>query len=224
VNSMTMSKKEPVRVLIVEDHRITLLGLKAALKQFTQLEIVGDAEDGEKALSAVESLRPSVVLLDVGLPGLDGIEVCKRIKEHFPSTKVVMFTSHESPHDAFAALSSGAEGFCLKDTPCEQLYRAIMSVYEGAMWLDVRIGSQLLARVSLDSRAQTNIGVAHYGLTERELEVLRLMVEGLANQEIAKKLIVSEDTVKSHIRHLFQKLSVADRTQAAVKALRESLV
>lgn len=217
--------KASITVFIAEDHQITRLGLKYLLDTIAGVTLIGMAEDGIKAVSGVKDLKPQVVLMDIGMPGKDGIAATQEIKAILPETKVVMFTSRESQEDIFAAFASGADGYCLKDSTPEQLETAIASVAKGATWLHPAIARHVLG--ALQERPKAS-GVSEVSLvaplSDRELEVLKLVVDGLSNQEIADRLILSIETVKTHMRHIMEKLSVADRTQAAVKALRAGLV
>ncbi len=217
--------KATIKVFIAEDHQITRLGLKYLLDTIAGVELVGMAEDGIKAVSGVKDIKPQVVLMDIGMPGKDGIAATQEIKQILPDTKVVMFTSREGQEDIFAAFASGADGYCLKDSTPEQLETAIASVAKGATWLHPAIARHVLGALQDRPRSGTVDESALVApLSERELEVLKLVVDGLSNQEIADRLILSIETVKTHLRHIMEKLSVADRTQAAVKALRAGLV
>lgn len=228
------SKAEPVNVVVVEDHEITRMGLRLTLNQTEGIRIVGEASDGRQGLTVVSQLKPHVVLMDIGLPFVDGIEATVNIKKTLPQTRIIMLTSHDSDSDIFAALGAGADGYCLKETPTAQLALAIRTVADGAAWLDPAIASRVLrASVMAGLPAGNNkpadrddnkssAGIAR--LSQREIEVLKLVVEGLSNQQIADRLVVSVETVKTHMRRLMEKLAVSDRTQAAVKALREGIL
>lgn len=218
-----------IAVLIVEDHEITRVGLKLTLDNTSGIKVIGEADDGRRGVSLATSLRPNVVLMDIGLPLLDGIEATAEIKKTMPGCRVIMLTSHDSDRDIFAALAAGADGYCLKETATTQLGLAIKTVAEGAAWLDPGIAQRVLrasvagsapaaAPASLKSEEATS------KLSQREIEVLSCVVEGMSNQEIAEKLFVSVETVKTHMRRLMEKLAVSDRTQAAVKAMRQGLL
>jgi DNA-binding NarL/FixJ family response regulator len=194
--------------------------------------VVGEAEDGKATVKKVAELKPHVVLMDIGLPLMDGIEATCKIKEEVAGTRVIMLTSHDNDRDIFAALSAGADGYCLKEVSGSQLVMAIRAVADGVAWLDPGVASRVLRAVAAvppsaqsgddGSPKQASPGLSP--LSQRELDVLRLVVEGLSNQEIADRLILSVETVKTHMRHIMEKLAVSDRTQAAVKAMREGLV
>lgn len=216
-------------VFIVEDHEVTRLGLRILLEDTPGFTVAGEAADGWTAVEKVLQSRPKVVLMDVGLPRLDGIAVTKQIKEKLPDVRVIMFTSHDSDDDIFAAFAAGADGYCLKESSVSTLIMAISSVASGAGWLHPGIARQVLGFYSracppaAPPPALTQPAL-NAPLSEREMDVLRLVVEGLSNQEIAERLYLSVETVKSHMRHIMEKLSVADRTQAAVKAIRSGLL
>ncbi len=217
-----------VRVVIVEDYKLTRVGLRSFLNEDQNIDVIGEAEDGEKGLSIVRRLKPDVVLMDLGLPGMNGIEATQQIKAFDDTIKVIVLTSHERDEEVIAALGSGANAYCLKDIDPGRLAEVIKAVADGAAWLDPAIAATALrlfprpdstalgvTKDPLDARAQ---------LTERELEVLRLLVEGKSNTEIAKDLIVSVHTAKAHVCSILQKLYVNDRVQAAVKAIKEGIV
>ncbi len=212
-----MTESQKIEVLIVEDHEITRLGLKAALERVSDLKIVGEEEDGGSAIRAAVAKKPHIVLIDIGLPVMNGIDATRQIKEKSAETRVIMLTSHDSDTDIFAAFAAGADGYCVKDIPSDQLVMAIKAVHEGAGWIDPRIASRVL-------RAQATQSSTETPLSQREVEVLRLIVDGLSNQKIANNLCLSVETVRTHVRHITEKLAVSDRTQAAIKALRQGLV
>lgn len=207
------------RVLIVEDDPLVQLGLEQALADYAELTVVGLVDDGYLAVEAILEHQPDLVLMDLGLPGLDGIAVTQRVKEKLPNLKVVILTSHTSDEEVFAALSSGADAYCVKGGDIELLLTAIASVSQGSLYLDVKIAHTILQEI----RTTPTLKLEH-SLTEREFDVLRLLVEGMNNTEIAGRLYISPNTVKSHMRGLMSKLAVSDRVQVAVKALRAGLV
>jgi two-component system, NarL family, response regulator LiaR len=209
----------PLRVLIVEDDPMMQLGLEQSLMAHPQLEIVGQAEDGYLGVQAALKLKPDVVVMDIGLPRLDGIAATQQIKAALPNTHVVMLTSHKTETEIIAALSSGADAYCIKGATIERLLSAIAAAVEGATYLDPQIARQVIENLKPPS-PKGNVA----NLSERELEVLKLIVEGYSNPEIAEKLYLSPNTVKTHVRGIMNKLSVDDRVQAAVLALRSGLV
>ncbi|MBY0548987.1 MAG: response regulator transcription factor [Candidatus Obscuribacterales bacterium] len=220
-----------VRILVAEDQAILRSGLRIILERFEDLEIVGESHDGVDALERVFELKPNVVLMDILMPQMDGIEATKEIKRRFPDVKVIIFTMYSRNDDVFGALSAGADGYCMKDVEPEALYRAIKAVSLGASWLDPAIAERVL-KAALESNERNVLqpdlpaktSRPRFDLTDRELQVLSGIVDGLSNQEIADRLFLSAETVKTHIRRIMQKLGVADRTQAAVKALKEDIL
>lgn len=208
-----------LRVLIVEDDPMMQLGLEQSLMAHSQLEIVGQAEDGYLGVQAALKLKPDIVVMDIGLPRLDGIAATQQIKAALPNTHVVILTSHKTDTEIFAALSSGADAYCIKGASIERLLNAIAAAVEGATYLDPQI-----ARRVIDNLKPPSPSGNPANLSGRELEVLKLMVEGYSNPEIAQKLYLSPNTVKTHVRGIMNKLSVDDRVQAAVVALRSGLV
>lgn len=208
-----------IRVLVAEDHEITRTGLCLTLGQVEGIEVVGDAADGQSAAQKAISLRPDVVLMDIRMPTMDGIESTRSIKESLPDTKVLILTSYADDIDVIGALDAGADGYCLKTINKEKLVTAIQAVYDRAAWLDQEVAGRILR-----GRLATRKSEGQLGLSEREMEVLRLIVEGLTNQGIADRLCLSVETIKTHVRHVMEKLGVSDRTQAAVKAIQVGLV
>ena len=223
-----------IKIFIADDHEITRVGLKLTLQNVPDFKVIGEAEDGKETIRLVKELKPDVVLMDIGLPIMDGIDATGRIKDEVPDTRIIMLTSHDSDRDVFAALGAGADGYCLKEVSGTQLINAIRAVADGVAWLDPGVASRVLracatnnpfAAAADDINSAKGLGMSPASsLSQRELDVLRLVVEGLSNQEIAGRLILSVETIKTHMRHIMEKLAVSDRTQAAVKAMRSGLV
>ncbi len=209
----------PVRILIVEDDPLMQLGLEQSLQEHEQITIVGLAEDGYLGVSMALDLKPDVVVMDIGLPRLDGIAATQQIKKAAPEIRVVMLTSHTTETEIIAALSSGADAYCIKGTSIDRLIAAIAAAQEGATYLDPQIARKVVEHLK-PPVVPGNLGQ----LSQRELEVLKLMVEGMSNPEIATKLYLSPNTIKTHVRGIMNKLAVDDRVQAAVVALRAGLV
>jgi len=242
INEPSAEQSAPISILLVEDHLLTRIGLKTILARTEDIKVIAEAGNGEEAVKLAAELRPNVVLMDVGMPVMDGIEAARKIREQAPNINIIMLTSHDNDHDIFASLAAGAAGYCLKDVAPERLYAAIRCVNTGDVWLDSAIASKVVNKYSHLSKMaeQKLIGLAREPetkenqsntateLTEllsvRELEVLKLVVEGLSNQEIATKLVISLSTAKTHVRSILGKLAVDDRTQAAVTAMRHGLV
>lgn len=209
----------PLRVLIVEDDPMMQLGLEQSLSTYPQITIVGQAEDGYMGVEAAKQLKPDLIVMDIGLPRLDGIAATQQIKAALPNVRVVMLTSHTTEREIIASLSSGADAYCIKGASVDRLLKAIAAAAEGATYLDPQIARQVLQHLSPPT-PNSNIT----NLSQRELEVLKLIVEGYSNPEIASQLFLSANTVKTHVRGIMNKLAVDDRVQAAVVALRSGLV
>lgn len=218
----------PVKVLIVEDHKLMRVGLKSLFEDYPDIIIIGEAQSGKEALEKIRISKPDVVLMDIGLPDINGIEATKKILEQFEGVKVIMLTSHISEQEVMDSLAAGANAYVMKDINTEILMMVIKTVKDGALWLDPKVvpiirekNSGIIPQRQL-SRA--NFKAQHSNLTEREYEVLKLVVDGKSNNEIAQSLTISEHTAKAHVCNIIQKMLVDDRTQAAVKALKEGLV
>ncbi|GAB4385858.1 MAG: response regulator transcription factor [Elainellaceae cyanobacterium] len=219
---MTPSFDTPsIRVLIVEDDPMMQLGLEQSLSNAAGITVVGQAEDGYRAVEEAKRLKPDVVVMDIGLPRQDGIAATQQIKEAMPETHVVMLTSHVTENEVIGALASGADAYCVKGTTVDRLLTAIEAAREGASYLDPQVARQVMDHLKPATVAEPGI-VGQ--LSQRELEVLKLMVEGMSNPEIAEALYLSPNTVKTHVRGIMNKLAVDDRVQAAVVALRAGLV
>lgn len=222
---MSSTSNSPVRVLIIDDDPMMRIGLKHSLANQSQIEIVGVAEDGFLGVETATALHPDVVIMDVGMPHMDGVAATQQIKQQLPDIKVVMLTSHTDQTEVIAALSSGAEGYCIKGTSVEQLVKAIEVVCEGATYLDSQVAQAVINQLKPPAPpSKTSATISPGTLSERELEVLRLIVDGYSNPDIAKALYLSEHTVKTYVRGVLNKLLVNDRVQAAVVALRSGLV
>lgn len=201
-----------IRVAHADDHKVVRLGLEQLLQTFTDVEVVGSATGGEAAVTLCRELRPDVLLLDLQMPEVDGIEATRRVASESPGTRVVVFTSFSDRDGIVRALDAGAVGYLLKDAEPEEIHEAIRAASRGEAPITPRAAMALLA-----DRRERAPGV---DLTGREREVLILVVEGLANKQIARRLGISEKTVKGHLTNLFQRIGVTDRTQAALWAER----
>jgi len=211
----------PLKVLIVEDDPMMQLGLEQSLTSQPHIKVVGCADDGYLAIEAVKRLKPDLIVMDIGLPRLDGIAATQQIKAAHPEVHVVMLTSHTSENEVIGALSSGADAYCVKGTSVDQLLTAIAAAQEGASYLGPQVARRVMEHLKPLSPSDT---AAIGQLSQRELEVLKLMVDGKSNPEIAAVLYLSPNTVKTHVRGIMNKLAVDDRVQAAVVALRTGLV
>lgn len=224
------SAVQTIRVVMVDDYTLTRAGLRALLTRHPRIDVVGEAETAEVGLQMVEQHKPDVVLMDLGLPGMNGIQATRQIKALSPKTHVIILTSHGQQEEVLDAMRAGARAYCLKDIESERLLQVVEDVAQGAAWFDPMVASSALEAVSSGSYTsqpgrKLPIGSSsHAPLTDREREVLRLVVDGKSNTEIADDLTVSTHTVKTHVCNILQKLYVTDRVQAAVKAVREGIV
>ena len=225
--AVNMTAKE-IKVVIVEDYKLTRVGLRYALNEIENINVIAEAQDAEDGLEIIKKEKPDVVLMDLGLPGINGLEATQKVKMISPDTKIIILTSHDREEEVIASLGCGASGYCLKDIDPVTLSNVIKNVAKGACWLDSNIAH--LALKFFPKPENTEIaGVSSSGesktkLTERENEVLKLLVQGKSNTQIAQELIVSVHTAKAHVCSILQKLCVDDRVQAAVKAIKEGLV
>ena len=209
-----------IRVLVADDHPVVREGLRKMISLTDDIEVVGEAVNGEDAVAKVEALSPHVVLMDLRMPWIDGVEATKRIRAGTPSAEVIVLSNYNEDRYIFDALRAGAKSYLLKDASPERLADAIRSVARGESTLD----SGVMSRVVSEFRHMgTGVGQRGERLTARELEILQCFVDGLSNQEAADALVVSEKTVKSHLTNIYRKLEVRDRGQAIVVALRDGL-
>jgi DNA-binding NarL/FixJ family response regulator len=238
-----------LRVALIEDHDLTRVGLRLVLQRHPTIAIVGEASDGFMGLKLLETSQPDVAVVDLGLPGLDGIEVTRRFKQSLNAAatasssqpKVMILTMQGTEDSVLAAFAAGADSYCMKDLPADRLLEALQSTYEGNNWIDPTI-AQLVLQHHRQLQSATPVGTSGsktvdiladgeqapvlqaYPLTQRELEILTLVVTGYTNAKIASECYITIGTVKTHIRNILNKLCVDDRTQAAVRALRSGLV
>ena len=218
-----MSEAAPIRIVMVDDHRIVREGLRAMLHGMREIEIVGEAEDLDGALGAIEESKPDVVLLDLRLQRSSGLDACRTIVEKHPDVRVVFLTVYEDEQYVFEALRAGGRGYMLKKASAEDLVRILEAVRQGDVVIDPALGGQIALRAAAMSAGRKWPG-AQLGLTQRESEVLTELVKGLDNKAIGRALYISEDTVKSHVKAILRKLGVKDRSQAVALALRQGLV
>lgn len=218
-----------IRILLVEDQKLMRIGIKSLFNDYPEMEIVAEAQNGAEAIEKTKLLKPDIVLMDIGLPDMTGIESAKKIMEfNIPNVKVVMLTSHVSSEEIFDSLSAGAFGYIMKDINTEHLMTILKTIKNGAMWIDAHVVPFIKDKncgvIPPRQLSRAGFRETHSNLTQREYEVLKLVVDGQTNNEIAKTLTISEHTAKAHVCNIIQKLVVDDRTQAAVKALKEGLV
>ena len=218
-----------INTLLVEDHELYRMGLSMLLDKAEGITLVAESADGLDGIKKARELSPDVILMDIGLPNIDGIEATQRIKDFNPDVKILIFTSRDSENDVFEAFKAGAGGYIMKGATPEQTISAIKSVYEGVGWIDPNIAKMVFSNLQKPSanvvtEPEPKKSNNSYGLTERELDVLELMVEGLSNPQIADKLVITKATAKAHVHSILQKLCVSSRTQATVTAMKEGLV
>lgn len=241
---------DKIRVALIEDHDLTRVGIRTALQQRQDVEVVGEAANASEGLHLLEKFHPDIAIVDIGLPDKDGIELTRLIKEsqeagERPNTKVLILTLRDNKEAVLAAFAAGADSYCMKDISFDNLLEALRVTHSGNAWIDPAIAKIVLQQVQPTSDspeaavdipkdlktvainaadAEYDQMLAAYPLTERELEVLQLIVEGCSNAVIAEKLYITVGTVKTHVRNILNKLCADDRTQAAVRALRSGLV
>jgi NarL family two-component system response regulator LiaR len=211
----------PIRVVLVDDHAVVRKGLRALLDREPGIEVVGEAESGERAIEVQERVRPDVVLMDLEMPGIGGTEATRRISEAHPDARIVILTSHAAEEDVFPALKAGAVGYLLKHSAPDDVLRAIRQARAGETVLHPAIARMVLLDLRRTPKARQREPIDP--LSERELEVLRLVARGMSNQEIADHLVVGEATVRSHVSAVLRKLQLSSRTRATLYALREGL-
>jgi two-component system NarL family response regulator len=207
-----MANSKSIRILVVDDHFMVRMGLSASLNVEPDMQVVAEVGNGDAALQSYRQHRPTVVIMDVRLPGMSGADSTAAILREFPDARVLMLSTHSGEEEIYRSLQAGARGYILKNALREELLRAIREVRAGRRYLDPAVAPLLAERMS------------HRSLTSRELEVLRMVVKGLGNKEIASALNIAEVTVKLHVSHLLEKLNVKDRTEAATAALRRGIV
>jgi NarL family two-component system response regulator LiaR len=208
-----------IRVLIVDDHAIVRKGIRALLSTEADIEVVGEAEDGSRAVDQAKMLQPDVVLMDLVMPQMDGIEATGRITADYPKTRVLVLTSFAADDKVFPAIKAGALGYLLKDSGPEDLILAIQQVHRGEPSLDPSIARKVLLELSRPPKKPLTTDP----LTEREMEILRLVAQGKSNRDMADELVITEATARTHVSNILSKLHLASRTQAALYALREGL-
>lgn len=211
-----------IRIMIVDDHPIVREGLVAVLKRDEDFEVVGEAPDGKTAVRRALSLKPDVMLMDLRMPEMGGVEAMRKIREADPSIKFLVLTTYDTDEHIVGALEAGASGYLLKDAPREELFTAIRTVARGEALLQPRVAARLIQHMT-GQTAKTATG-SEEELSPREIEVLQLVARGQANKEIAAQLTITEATVKTHLAHIFQKLAVNDRTEAVTAALQRGII
>lgn len=212
---------EPITVLLVDDHKVVRQGVRAFLQTQTDIQVVAEADAGETAVSLVTEHAPDVVLMDLVMPGMDGVEVTRQVKKHSPRTQIIVLTSYHQDEHILPAIRAGALSYLLKDVEPAALANAVRKAAAGEAVLHPRVAARVVQELH---GAGAEVINAFTELSDRELEVLRLIADGMSNSDIAAELVISEKTVKSHVSNILGKLHLADRTQAAVFAWREGVV
>lgn len=208
---------EIIRILITDDHAVVREGLRTLIGTEPGMDVIGEAADGIEAVQKACELKPDVILLDMAMPRMGGLEVIKEIKNKCPEIKILVLTSFSDDETVFPAIKAGALGYLLKNTSPGRLLNAIRDVHQGKPYMSSDIANKLM----LEMQRKSNLPPTEEPLTEREMDVLKLVAQGLTNQEIAKKLVIGEGTVRAHVSNILSKLHLANRTQAALYALRE---
>jgi DNA-binding NarL/FixJ family response regulator len=217
--------EQGLRVLIVDDHALFRRGLQMVLKQEEDIEVVGEAGDGHEAVDKAQELMPDVILMDVRMPRRSGIEATQQIKDLLPHVKILMLTISDEEADLYDAIKAGASGYLLKEISIDEVADAIRSVWQGQSRISPSMAAKLLTEfAAMSKRADERQQLPAPRLTDREMEVLKLVAQGLNNRDIAKELFISENTVKNHIRNILEKLHLHSRMEAVVYAVREKLL
>jgi len=218
---------EPIRTLIVDDHALFRRGLEMVLDSEPDIELVGEAGDGTEAVSKAGDTLPDVVLMDIRMPRTTGIEACRALKEVAPSAKIVMLTISDEEEDLFEAIRAGASGYLLKDIPLDEVAETVRAVYGGQSLINPSMAGKLLTEFAALAKREAEEPpqeVPAPKLTDREIQVLRLVARGMNNRDIAKELFISENTVKNHVRNILEKLQIHSRMEAVMVAVREKLI
>ena len=214
-----MESNIKIKILIVDDHVVVREGLSAMLSREPNIEVVGEAENGAQAIDKADKLKPDIVLMDLRMPEVDGVEAMQRIKQQHPEINFIVLTTYDNDEYIFKGIEAGARAYILKDSPREELFRAINAVYKGESLIEPAIAGRVLDKL---------VELSHQGsatdLSRREIEVLELIARGTGNKLIADRLNISASTVKTHIQSIFQKLEVNDRTEAVTKALSKGII
>ena len=206
-----MSQPKRIRVLIADDHPVVRTGLALMFQYEPDMEAVAEAGNGREAVEMFRRHRPDVTLMDLRMQEMDGVEAITAIRSEFPAARIILLTTYDGDEGIYQALRAGAQAYLLKDTPCEEILETVRVVHAGRKHITKEVGAKLAQRTT------------YAELTERELEVLRLMVKGMSNQEIGEALCIAEGTVKFHVNHILNKMDVNDRTQAVIAALKRGL-
>ena len=217
-----------IKILLVEDQKLMRIGIKSLFNDYPEMEVIGEAINGKEAVEKAKLIKPDMILMDIGLPDISGVEATKQILEYNNNIKVIILTAHINEPELNASLSAGANAYVIKDICTDYLMYVIRMVRDGAMWIDPHVVPFIRDKnnglIPPRQISRSAFKQNHSNLTQREYEVLKLVVDGQSNSEIAQTLTISEHTAKAHVCNIIQKLVVDDRTQAAVKSLKEGLV
>ena len=219
-----MTPKEPIRVLLVDDHPLFRKGIASLLSEEPGFELLGEAPNGRIALERARELMPDVILMDISMPEVDGLEATRRIKAEIPYVRIVMLTVSDADENLFEAIKSGAQGYLLKKIEPQTLFSTLRKIVEGEAPMSGVMATKLLAEFSRQTRRASQSPTAGATLTEREKEVLNHIADGKTNKDIASALSIAENTVKNHLKNILEKLHLENRVQAATYALREGLI
>ena len=216
---------DTIKLMLIEDCRLVRVGIRSILDEEARFDVVSEVDSGETAIATASQAKPDVVLVDLGLPGMSGVEVMHKLRDLLPKAKFIILTSHEAEEDILAALSAGANAYCIKNISAHRLVQVVVSVNEGATWLDPGIAevAQKVFMSAYKLQQPANVALREQ-LTEKETAILELLVQGKTNSEVAQELFISIHTAKFYVSNLLEKLEVEDRVQAAVKAIKEGLV
>jgi DNA-binding NarL/FixJ family response regulator len=219
----------PIKILIADDHMLLRNGIRNVLEFEADLAVIGEAADGEEAVARAIALVPDIILLDINMPKMNGLEVTKKLRSENPQIKVIVLTMHDDDNYVIEVIKSGAAGYLLKDIEPSMLIKAIHTVYEGESFIYPTLAKKLFGEIHRQEERQRESGPMverrkEERLTYREIEVLELICQGLSNHDIAQKLFLSEKTVKNHLTNIFRKISVSDRTQAVLYAIKHRIV
>jgi two-component system NarL family response regulator len=212
-----MTTDTTLKILLVEDNELTRIGLKVTLEKYDDIEIIAETNNGDRAVEHSKNLKLDLIIMDIGISGIDGILATKKIKSINPDLKVLILSSRDSEDEIVACFQAGADGYALKESSQEQLYSALTTISNGDTWLSSSIANKVIKTQASAKSLSDEIN----SLSDREKEVLKLIVDGKSNSQISSELFISLATTKTHVRNLLNKLDVEDRTQAAVKAMRE---
>ena len=221
---MTQNPLDIIRILLADDHVVVREGTKALLNNEPDFTVVGEAADGDEAISLVKELRPDVAILDIAMPNKNGIQATSEIKRRWPSTSVLVLTGYDDDEYVYAMVEAGAAGYLLKDVPAEDVIDAVRAIYSGEPVLHPQVMQKLMNRVSASDHRDVSMSPARIDITDRELEVMGLAAQGHTNAMIADELHLSSRTVQTHLRNIFLKLRVSSRTEAVVRAIKTGLV